>query len=388
MTRSFLPRLIACCLLLVLASGCATPWRTLHEGDGWTLLVQDAAEVEIHRYEEAFHAGRAAVEDRFGAFEGHVRVFAWTGGVRMDDGTRGTIEHGEDLVQDVPGIGPARVRAFHARGSDFFGDRSGVFLGQADAGTAVHELVHARLAEFPTRLPLWFEEGLAMVLGDGDLIDGVWQVDGLACWPLRELAEESLNDAQLRLLLSLKAGDAHDLRTNVLVHFLGWAVVFDLYRESGSLDWERWRQTYANGISVDEVRRRMNRTLDPDCPKEWLERLSDPNRGVRLACTKGIWKLRSRAVASQLIAALRTEEDPDVAASLTVNLLATAGEVEIGRRNWWRMWRIVSRVLRDPKVEDETERKALRTLYEYYRYQQNTDRSKQALKDLSRFLEE
>lgn len=388
MTRFNLSLLLSCSLLLALTPGCAAPWRSLHEGDGWTLYSQKVGEVVVDEFEIALDTSRDVVEQHFGQFAEPIRVYAWAGSASSQDGTRGTIERDDEAIEDVPGIGPARVQAFYAKRSGFFGEQSGVFLGEPDIGTAVHELVHARLAERALDMPLWLEEGLAMVLGDGAMFDGEWQVDGLACWPWRELSEESLNDSQLELLLTLEPGVAHDMRTNVLVHFLGWSIVFDLYRESGGLDWERWNERYSDGISVVEARRRMNRTLSENCPREWLERLKDPNPAVRLASAKGLWKLRSRDVATQLMNALRKEEHPEVAASLMVNMLATAGDVYIGRRNRWRMRSMVRRVLRDPQVDDIKERQALRTLYEEYFYEQAPERSRQAVKDLARFLEE
>lgn len=375
-------------LLLALATGCVTPWQPLHEGRGWTLYVQDASEIEIAPYEEAFEAGRKTVEQHFGPFQEHVAVYAWHGGIRMDDGVRGQVERGEEVVQDVPGIGPARVRAFHARGSDLFGTRSGVFLGQADVGTTVHELVHARLAEMGVEYPLWFEEGLASLLGDGAYFNGCWQVDGLACWPLRELSEEQLNDAQLQLLVCLKPGDEHDLRTNVLVHFLGWALIFDLYREEGALNWRDWADRYTNGIAIAEVRRRMNRTLARDCCTNWLERLSDEDPAVRFAAVRGIWKLRSRSVASTLLEAIREEEDVDVQTCMAVNVLATYYETYIGRRNRRHMWFRAMPLLRRPQVDDPIERQALRTFYDRYVYEASTEEAEAALSELSRYLEE
>jgi len=389
MTRSNAFLLLSYGLILCLMAGCAAPWRALHEGDRWTLYAQEAGEVDVGKFEIAVDTGRAVVEQHFGPFEEPIRVYAWTGGASTEDGTRGNIEHDDDAVQDVPGIGPARVQAFYAKRSGFFGERSGVFLGQPDIGSSVHELVHARLAERSIELPLWLEEGLAMVLGDGALFDGKWEVDGLACWPLRELSEESLNDAQLDLLLTLKPGVRHNMRTNVLVHFLGWSIVFDLYRETGSLDWETWSQRYSKGISVAEARTRMNRTLKQSSLRKWLARLESPNPAVRLACARGLWKLKSRDVADHLVRALRKEQHPEVAASLTVNLLATAAEINIGRRNSWRMRSPVGRVLRDSQVDSARERKALRVLYEDFRYYgQDRKRTRQALDDLSRFLEE
>jgi len=111
-----------------------------------------------------------------------------------------------------------------------------VYAGVAEPGTAVHELVHARLAEEDPDLPLWFEEGLACLMGDGFLDQEHWIVDGLACWPMRELREQKLGDGDLARLLALKAEDSLSARDNVLIHFVGWAVVFDLYRESNGFD--------------------------------------------------------------------------------------------------------------------------------------------------------
>ena len=66
----------------------------------------------------------------------------------------------------------------------------------------MHELVHARLAQEGVELPLWFEEGVATFLGDGALVSGRWVVDGLACWPLRELQKARPRGAELRRLLA------------------------------------------------------------------------------------------------------------------------------------------------------------------------------------------
>ena len=380
-------RNLVCCLGLALLGGCQTPWTPLHEGEGWTLYVQDAERVDTDRYQEAFEAARVAVEDALGPFEDHVRVFAWHGGVDMRDGsTRGTIEH-EEIVQNVPGIGPAKVEGFHARGGDLLG-RSGVFLGKPDVGTTVHELVHARLAEHDADYPLWFEEGVAHVMGDGIYHEGAWCMDGLACWPLRELGEERLNDKQLELLLSLSPGDTQDMRTNVLVHFFGWAIVFDVYREEGKLDWKTLKRFYEKGITVAEARRRMERTLSRATATDWLERLEHPDPAVRLGAVKGIWKLRSREVASVLAIALREEEHPEVKAAIAINLMSTAAETRVGWRTRRRMWRSLGRALRDPDVPDPIEREALQVAYRYYAWGGDEDRVKQAIEDLSRFLDE
>mgnify|MGYP002078786700 CR=1 FL=1 len=369
--------------------GCRAPWKPLHQGDGWSLYVQDASKIEPAPYLDAFGVARPAVESIFGPFERHVRVFAWSGGVRMRDGSRGDLVHDLDTIEDVPGIGLAKVQAFHARGGDFLGERSGVFMGAVEVGTAVHELVHARLAEFSRNLPLWLEEGIATVCGDGIVRDGVWVRDGLACWHLRELSEEQLDDATLTRLLNVQPGQEHDFRDNVLVHFLGWAIVFDLMRESnGELEWQRWIDKYKRGIDLAEARRRIERSLDPRATRDWLARLEDPDPGVRLAATKGTWKLRSRAVAELLLHALDEEKDPEVRASLAVNALATAGETRLGRRLYWWMWRSITPVLEDSRLESNDEREAIDTLYRFYRYEVGKEQSKVALEKLARFLDE
>ena len=372
--------------LLCLGTSCATPWREIREGDGWVLFAQDEGEVEAEEFAAALDAGLVVVEKHFGPFEKSVKVHAFSGGARMDDGTSPTIARGEAAVQEVPGIGPASVRGFHTRGTGLFGERSRVNLGEPDVGLTIHELVHSRLAECAPDLPLWLEEGLAMLLGDGALFDGCWEVDGLACWPLRELSEESLSDDQLQLLLSLESGMRIDIRTNALVHFFGWAIVFDLYRESGSFDWKRWSDSYSQRMSVAEARRRMNRTLHDSCPKEWLARLDDPNPAVRLCCARGLWRLMSYGVGYRLYEALSTEEHPEVAAAMALNLLATTTAIPFGRRGRY-MARRAHRVLRDPKLEDPLERKAMRTIYEDFYYDYSPRRDK-AMKELARFLEE
>ena len=229
------PRLPPTCavLLLALAAGCSS-WTRAGQYDGWALWVRDEESVDVGRYEAVFQIAFETVERHLGAFEQPVRIHAWDGGVELVSGNRGEIrERGhEGLVQDVPGIGPARVRAFHTRGG-----RGGVFIGEADESTAIHELVHARLAEAGRDLPLWFEEGLASLYADGAVHGGRWVVDGLACWPLRELAEEPLPDAELARLVALRARDEHSVRENLLVHFVGWALAFDLRREHPDAPW-------------------------------------------------------------------------------------------------------------------------------------------------------
>jgi hypothetical protein len=287
-------------------------------------------------------------------------VYASAAGSKLDtSGDTHIREIGDDSVQEIPGIGAARVRAFHARDNGLFSSPSGIFLSAPEAGTAAHELVHARFAEQDFDLPLWLEEGIACFLGDGFLSGDRWTVDGLSCWPLYELGKQTISDAELEHLLRLHAKDDVDARDNVLVHFVGWAIVFDLYRESGRLDTNAWRARYARGLSLSEARQRLNRTIDADTALAWLSRLEDPRPEVRLAAAKGTWKLRSQAVVSRLLDALRKEQEPTVEVGLSINVLAAAGEMRLPRSLERRMWSLTWPALRNANLEDPAEQAAI-----------------------------
>lgn len=375
--------------LLPLLAGC-TSWERRQEFEGWTLYVQSGERVEVQEFHDAVQPAFEAVERELGPFQREVRVHAWSGGVEVQGGTRGVLRGSpEDAVEVIEDIGPARVTAFHARSDGGPFSLSGVFVGSADTGTAVHELVHAYFAERGTDLPLWFEEGFAMILGDGALYGGHWYHDGLACWPWRKLREQALSDEEIAHLLRVTARDDHSSRDNVLVHFLGWAIVFDLYREQGDLDWQRMLDRFhAAPDPVREARRRLERTLDEDTPLAWLERLRDPHPAVRLATARGTWKLHSRNALTLLTRALRNEDDPEVQAALAVNALATAGQTRLRRRQEGWMWRTVFPVLRDTELTVAEETSALRTLYRAYRYGSRRYDTQAALARLDRFWEE
>lgn len=375
--------------LLPLLAGC-TSWERRQEFEGWTLYVQSGERVEVQEFHDAVQPAFEAVERELGPFQREVRVHAWSGGVEVQGGARGVLRgSAEDSVEMIEDIGPARVTAFHARSDGGPFSLSGVFVGSADTGTAVHELVHAYFAERGTDLPLWFEEGFAMILGDGALYGGHWYHDGLACWPWRKLREQALSDEEIAHLLQVTARDDHSSRDNVLVHFLGWAIVFDLYREQGDLDWQRMLDRFhAAPDPVREARRRLERTLDEDTPLAWLERLRDPHPAVRLAAARGTWKLHSRNALTLLTRALRNEDDPEVQAALAVNALATAGQTRLRRRQEGWMWRTVFPVLRDTELTVAEETSALRTLYRAYRYGSRRYDTQAALARLDRFWEE
>ncbi|MFT7670774.1 MAG: hypothetical protein ACI8X5_003487 [Planctomycetota bacterium] len=382
------PTFLFAVLLLCLAS--CTSWEQAEKFDGWALYTKDGEMVSGEDFAAGVQPAFSKVEELMGEFQSQVKVHAWVGGVELREGARGTITTDNDgTIADVAGIGPARVRAFHARSEGNLFGQSGVFIGTADPGTAAHELVHARLAEESPLLPLWFEEGFAMIVGDGALYDGEWIVDGFAYWPWRELRELQLNDEALSRLLTVTSGDSHSVRDNVLVHFIGWAIVFDLYREVGELDWRKLLELHeANPDALADARQRLDSTLGDKSPEKWLSRLSSEIPGVRLACTRGTWKLHSRSIQGMLLGALRDETDPEVQAALAVNALATAGQIRLGRRQTGWMWARVYPVLRQTKLEDPEETSALRTLYRAYRYGNSRYDTQAALDRLSRFWED
>lgn len=373
-------------LLVALLAACGG-WRRAQKFDGWTLYEMPGAAVEAAAFEAAFNPALAVVQTELGPFKRSVAVHAWDGSVRITESGREHVHSHEDRgIHEVPGIGPARIQAYHARGGAF--SKSGVFIGAPDVGTAVHELVHARLAEDSAILPLWFEEGIASILGDGALYEGRWVVDGLACWPLRELREENLGREEIERLLAIQSTDRVSVRDNVLVHFLGWAVVFDFYRETGSLECDKWLDELDGGTRVDEIQRRLRRTLNPLTEDQWIERLGDSDPGVRMATAKGLWKLRSRMVLDTLVEAMRHEDEPQVRAGLAINALAAAGEISISWKHWRYVRTAVEQALQGVVLNDPLEQAALLKLRDSYNQRGKEQIALDALRGLSRFWQE
>jgi hypothetical protein len=386
-------RNLALSLLAPLLGACAS-WTPVERRDTWTLYVKNGESVDIDRFGKALDPAFAAVEERMGAFEQRVRVHAWEEDDAPATGTSNASDSATSELHVVPGIGPARVRAYHVKGGPLFFRSSGVFLGTSDVGTVVHELVHARIAELDRRLPLWFEEGLASLYGDGAVHGGRWVNDGLACWPLRELRELTLSDAELEKLLRLAASDEYDARENLLVHFVGWAILFDVARSSPEVEWTAWlaiveREAREHGL-LAAARRHIQATLGADTESQWLERLRSEDPGVRFAAAKGTWKLRSPRVVDLLLDALDRENDIEVRAVIALNVLLATGETRMGRTRWNRVSASVFPVLRDPKLADGREVESFKALYQAMRrWDSRGSRSRQSvLADLARFWEE
>jgi hypothetical protein len=395
------PRNLFVCWVLVCSaglSGCSA-WTSRAKYPHWTLWTRDGTTVDAAAFERAMDPAVQAIESAMGRFERRIDVHAWDGGVALESGVRGRVIDGEEPLLEVAGIGPARVRAFHSRGDGSPFSRGGIFLGEPDVSAAAHELVHARLAEIGLAPPLWFEEGLANYYSDGALRDGVWQVDGFAFWPWKELRAQRLSDAELQSLLALGEGAEHSLRENLLVHFLGWALVFDLARAAPDGAWTDW---YASGTAaygpdaleanptaaLAAARNALERTLDPRTPLNWLDRLEAPEPAVRLAAVRGAWKLPTAEVGEKLLAAIGREQDPEVRVALVLNLLIGPGQARFGWQNWWRVRKEAVPHLKDPGFADPEEAAAALKLHAAWRGRGGGAEAQTALRVLRRLWEE
>lgn len=385
-------RLASLALLLALLCGACASWKPVHSSGAWTLYVKDGEEVDIERFDRALGSAFSAVEREMGPFRERVRIHALEGSSEfaVDRGAQASDEE----LQIVPGIGPARIRAFHVRSNPLWFESGGVFLGTTEVGTAVHELVHARLAEETATLPLWFEEGLASLYGDGAFYGERWIVDGLACWQMRELRDQQIDDEELARLLALTARDDYDARENLLVHFVGWAIVFDLCHEAPDADWRTWFVNFERGASergaAAEARARMERALGVDTLRASLARLKDSDPGVRFATAKGLWKLRNLEAIDRMLDALDVEKDAQTRVALALNLVLSTNETRLGRTRWNRFAGLVYPTLRDAELPDQDEARAARELYQGMRRRgpQRDGTTQRMLDALARLWEE
>lgn len=308
-------------LLLLVALGCAASWHTVAEADGWSLHARQDPELDVEAWSVGIEPSRRAVEDWLGPFEDSVKVHVLEGPVHLGEDGRSVV-HAAEASQTVAGVGPTTVRGYHAREAG----ASGIYVRTAEPSTLVHELVHARMEELGAEVPLWFEEGVASLLADGMLVEGYWVRDGFCAWPWARLRAHRPSGLELEALLTRTSSTAESVRENVLAHLLGWALVFDLWRESQSDDWRDWYEEFDWNDPLRDAQRRLTRVLSPEVPAAWLRaRLASPQKGVRLASLKGSWKVLGPSTAATLAAALETETDAEVRAALAINLLA-AGE--------------------------------------------------------------
>jgi hypothetical protein len=389
-------RMAALALGLGLVMSSCTSWRKVSSNEDWALYVKPGGDVDVSSFEAMLNPAVEAVEQALGPFKRSVRIHAWEGGVELSSGNRGRITEGEDagLIDNLPEMGDARVRAFHVRSGGL--GPGGVFLGEAAPGAAVHELVHARFAElFGPRetLPLWFEEGIAQLIADGILVpDGsgggqVWVRDGLCAWPLSMLRKQEITDAELLDLLAIRVSDSHSVEDNLMVHFVGWALVFDLYREDPTGSWRNWLARME--ANPEDARMRLNRSIDEEGVRQWLKtRFDDENPAVRQAAARGVWRIGDALSLQLLSSALRKEQDMAVVATLTINILAAAGEGRFAGMGRWNGLRLPLMKLREEPFEDATERWASRRLLAGYQGYAGSEAIREAFEILSSYWQE
>lgn len=380
-----LRRALAACLALTLGS--CSSWRQVQRYDSWTLYELPSNPIHAGTWERAFNPAMTSVESILGPFKTPVAVHAWHGSVGID-GPRRTVvlDAAETGTQEVRGIGPARIQAWHSRGGNL-GSDGGIFIAAPETSTALHELVHAHFSEREIELPLWFEEGVATLLGDGCMYDGEWYLDGLAHWPMRELREDTPRAGELRDLLDVSSGAATSMESNVLVHFVGWAIVFDLYQETGELDWKLWYERFDWNAPLADASRRMARTLDSKTLALWLERLKSPVPGRRFAAACGAWKTRQGNTTQLMLDALEVETDTDVRVALALNLLASTEAQPGYTKEWRRRRRLIIETFREVSLPEPDENDAIKVILATFLGSRNQDYN-QSLAALSRFWSE
>ncbi|HIG86101.1 MAG TPA: hypothetical protein EYQ25_03575 [Planctomycetes bacterium] len=308
-------------VLILTSVGCAT-WRTVGSYEGWSLHEARHGNVDAAHWQAQVEPAKAAVEAWMGEFQVPVQVHALDQPVHLTDDGQGIV-HAAETYQDVPGLHQTEVRGYHLRGNGR--SQAGlIFVRDPNSPTLVHELVHARLAEDEEELPLWFEEGIASLLSDGLMFEGRWIRDGFSAWPWSELRTRRPDGIELLNILELQPTSSSSVRENVLAHLVGWALVFDLWRETHSDDWHVWQAAFDWEHPLQDAQRRLNRVLSTAVPAEWLRaRLASNNRGVRLAALRGSWKIACPKVGTVLLNALEQETDSEVRVALAINILAS-----------------------------------------------------------------
>lgn len=347
-------------ILILTTVGCAT-WRTVGSYEGWTLHEESPGSVQEDLWRAQVEPAKAAVEAWLGPFQDSVQIHALAGPVRLAEDGRGVV-HAAEASQPVAGMHQTEVRGYHLQGTDP-AQAGGIFVRDPSLPTLVHELVHARLAEGEDELPLWFEEGIACLLSDGLMFEEHWVRDGFSAWPWAELRARRPDGLELQSVLELDSMSTSSVRENVLAHLIGWALVFDLWRETRSDDWHTWRAAFDWEHPVQDAQRRLNRVLSEPVPGEWLRaRLASSNRGVRLAALRGSWKLASPEVGAILLGALELEKDPEVQVALAVNLLASGGHVAADGSGLLHIHECARKTLSQSSLPTPSEALAVRTL--------------------------
>jgi hypothetical protein len=204
-------------------------------------------------------------------------------------------------------------------------------------------------------------------MGDGIERDGRWVMDGFSFWPWLELRADPPTDKELRELLSISAKETHSVRDNVLVHFIGWAILFDCLRECGGFEWELWLDEYLNSEDpLSWARTRLDRTLEESTMLDWMLRVEGESPATRLATARGCWKLGDERVVKILLDQLEIEEDDEVKVCLVVNAMASMERGDLSSRVERRLWSTGLRALRNVTLPIKDEEEAAEELFRSY----------------------
>ncbi|MFT4709058.1 MAG: hypothetical protein ACI8Q9_000175, partial [Planctomycetota bacterium] len=198
---------------------------------------------------------------------------------------------------------------------------------------------------------------------------------------------QQITDAELLDLLAIRVSDSHSVEDNLMVHFVGWALVFDLYREDPTGSWRNWLARME--ANPEDARMRLNRSIDEDGVRQWLKtRFDDENPAVRQAAARGVWRIGDALSLQLLSSALRKEQDMAVVATLTINILAAAGEGRFAGMGRWNGLRLPLMKLREEPFEDATERWASRRLLAGYQGYAGSEAIREAFEILSSYWQE
>lgn len=371
-------------VLALAALGCAA-WRTLDALESEVVLAASPTANPLADWKVHLVPSQAVVEAWLGPFQNEVQVQLMEGPMQISGDEREVLSPGGAPLSGVERE-LFKIRGYHLSHGRHSG-KSSIFVHDPRPGTLVHEMVHARMAEEVEDLPLWFTEGIACLLSDGILYEQQWVRDGFLAWPWTELRNHRPSGIELREILNLNSESASSAESILLAHFVGWALVFDLWRETRSDDWRRWQSAFDWDHPLQDAERRLARVLMTSIPTSWMRsRLASPHSGVRLAALRGSWKLGHAGVGAVLMGALELEPDHEVRVALAVNLLASNDEVGSTRAAILKIHKTARSALLRSSLPSPDEARAVQELV--LALQDETRDTAQPIEGLRRFWDE
>jgi hypothetical protein len=121
----------------------------------------------------------------------------------------------------------------------------------------------------------------------------------------------------------------------------------------------------------------------------WLkERLDDERTAARQAAARGTWRIGDPVTLQLLSSALRKEKDLAAKATLTINILASAGEGRFAGMGRWNGLRLPLRVLGEDPFTDPAEKAAGQKLLAAYQGYAESEAITEAFTVLSDYWQE